>query len=374
MLKCDKKKCTGCSLCTLICPKDCIKMVKNEEGFLYPSVDRKKCIDCNLCNRVCPINNINYKVQAHKAFALQLKDRKILKGCASGGAFTGLAMHFIENGGYVCGVCNKRGKLEFNITNNKEKLFEMSGSKYYQCNLSQEIFKKIEKIVKTNKLLFSGTPCQANAIKKYLEFKGQEKNLFTFEILCQGVPSSKVVEKYYRNLEADTGKKIKKHLFRSKDKFVGKDYLNKYIFEDGSEKLYIGGEDKLCLTFQRQIFLRESCYSCKFASDKRMSDFIAGDLWEYDLTKKEIDFKKGVSILITNSEKALEIFQVCNKFYSEPIEEHLALKNNIPFHKSVKRPICRNYSYKLLNSKINFKLLTVICCFKYYIKQILKRR
>ena len=53
----EKKKCCGCAACVGVCPKDCIEMKEDAEGFLYPSVDREKCIDCGACGRVCPILN-----------------------------------------------------------------------------------------------------------------------------------------------------------------------------------------------------------------------------------------------------------------------------------------------------------------------------
>ena len=37
-----------------VCPKQCIAMVADEQGFLYPRVDESVCIDCGLCERVCP--------------------------------------------------------------------------------------------------------------------------------------------------------------------------------------------------------------------------------------------------------------------------------------------------------------------------------
>ena len=40
-----------------ICPKVCISMEADEEGFLYPTVDYNFCIKCKKCVDVCPIIN-----------------------------------------------------------------------------------------------------------------------------------------------------------------------------------------------------------------------------------------------------------------------------------------------------------------------------
>jgi len=49
----DKKMCCGCTACQQICPKNCIEMVRDNEGFLYPKINRNNCIYCGLCERAC---------------------------------------------------------------------------------------------------------------------------------------------------------------------------------------------------------------------------------------------------------------------------------------------------------------------------------
>lgn len=53
-----RKDCVGCTACAEICPKKCIQMKPDEEGFLYPVVDKSRCVECNACNMVCPIQNL----------------------------------------------------------------------------------------------------------------------------------------------------------------------------------------------------------------------------------------------------------------------------------------------------------------------------
>lgn len=57
MLKVNHKKCTGCAACQNICPKDCIILQEDDEGFRYPQVATDKCIDCGLCEKVCPVDD-----------------------------------------------------------------------------------------------------------------------------------------------------------------------------------------------------------------------------------------------------------------------------------------------------------------------------
>ena len=50
------KQCVGCRSCEQSCPKQCIHMENNQEGFLYPIVDEEACINCKKCLKVCPMN------------------------------------------------------------------------------------------------------------------------------------------------------------------------------------------------------------------------------------------------------------------------------------------------------------------------------
>lgn len=51
----DKKNCCGCAACVQRCPKQCIMLIEDGEGFLYPEVDTDVCIRCGICEDVCPV-------------------------------------------------------------------------------------------------------------------------------------------------------------------------------------------------------------------------------------------------------------------------------------------------------------------------------
>ena len=101
----DKKDCCGCWACENACPKHCISMVEDKEGFRYPQVDMDSCIDCHLCEKVCPVINAKADVaKEQKAFLLQHKDEKVLHESASGGAFTWsipASTHGVSNVGII---------------------------------------------------------------------------------------------------------------------------------------------------------------------------------------------------------------------------------------------------------------------------------
>lgn len=47
----DKKDCCGCGACYQACPKNCITMEADKEGFLYPKVQLDLCINCKICEK-----------------------------------------------------------------------------------------------------------------------------------------------------------------------------------------------------------------------------------------------------------------------------------------------------------------------------------
>ena len=370
MLKCKEKSCTGCGMCSYICPKGAITMVENKEGFKYPKVDSLKCINCNLCNKVCPALNKIKENSEKKYYAIQIKD-ELLGKVASGGAFTAIARYVLKKNGKVYGVsnCNEDKSLKYIMIQEEKNLYKILGSKYYQCNIDKRIIHNIVEQTKKSLTLISGTPCFISAIKNLKNIN--KNNLLTVEILCQGVPNENVIKKFYNEKEKKIKMKIIQHDFRSKEKYVGRNYLNKYTYEDGKVEYLVGEEDSLSLSFQRQIFLRESCYKCKYANEERVADFTIGDLWDKDISK-EFNFEKGVSVLICNNNKANDIVKELDNCCIKTIDGKKALKSNIPYHRPVKRPIIRSISFKLLNTKLKPSTITKICCFKYYIKKLIR--
>lgn len=188
-----ENNCYGCRNCENICPKKAIKMINNEEGFIIPKIDYEKCIDCGLCTQKCPyLHNNQETLMKRKWYGGYLKDEKERMQSTSGGMFTALANWFLDNDGYVCGcVWNEELEATHIITNKIKDIQRMRGSKYVQSNLNSCVL-EIKKLLAHHKVLFTGTPCQVAAIKKYNE---NNENLYTMALICEGVSSPKVWKK-----------------------------------------------------------------------------------------------------------------------------------------------------------------------------------
>lgn len=134
------QQCTGCSACSSMCPQQCIHMIRNAEGFLYPAIDRSKCTDCGLCEKVCPIVSEDH---AEKGYPLEVWGAKALDDAvreksSSGGIFSLLANLVLGSGGYVFGAAYTEDFRNVNhrMIHSMKEVQLLRGSKYMQSNLT----------------------------------------------------------------------------------------------------------------------------------------------------------------------------------------------------------------------------------------------
>lgn len=101
---CDKQQCTGCGACWQSCPKQCIAMTGDAEGFLRPEIDEERCIDCGVCRKVCPaLHRIKREDFSKRAYAVQGKDQELLSRSSSGGVAGTITRRILQDGGVVYG-------------------------------------------------------------------------------------------------------------------------------------------------------------------------------------------------------------------------------------------------------------------------------
>ena len=100
-----KERCVGCKSCEQSCPKHCISMVENKEGFWYPTVDENSCIECKVCLKKCPVENTGFhRNKPHKVWAWRNKNDVDVMRSASGGAADCAAKTILQMGGVVYGA------------------------------------------------------------------------------------------------------------------------------------------------------------------------------------------------------------------------------------------------------------------------------
>lgn len=343
----EKNKCNGCSACYNVCPSNAITLQKNNEGFLYPQIDNDKCTNCGLCVKSCSALNTKYLNNSKpNCYAYKAPD-KIRLNSASGGAFTTLAEHFIQNGGYVCGaIWDSDWSVKHIVSNKIQDLEKMKNSKYIQSDLKQ-CYSEIKTLLKNDKkVLFSGTPCQIAGLKSFLN--KNFNNLFCIEILCHGVPSPKVFQKYLQ--ENYNVKEIKNINLRSKH-LIGCRPSHVELTLNNSKKYIHAHNDIFYKAFLSDISLRKSCYSCQFNKLPRQGDITIGDFWGIERFNKKIDDKKGVSLILENNHTAKTLIQILqnNSYFIKKTPLKVAFKMNPNIRTATKEHKNRDLFFKYLD-------------------------
>lgn len=349
----DKTKCNGCYGCQSICPKKCIDMQVDSEGFYYPKVRKDLCIECNLCEKVCPvlnnINNKNYKNDI-KVYACKNSNDIDRINASSGGIFSILCNYVINKNGVVFGAAfDKQFNVKHMYAETIAECKKFEGSKYVQSNINSSYLEAKRFLESGRLVLFSGTQCQIKGLNLYL--MKQYTNLITVDIICHGVPSPKILQIYRENLNKKYDNNIKEIKFRDKRlgwrnfSFTAKFENNKVYSSIASSDIYMKG-------FLGNLYLRPSCYECKAKNFTSNSDISLADYWGIEGIHPDFSDDNGISLVILNSVNGQKIFNNISN-YIEKIESDLdyAIKNN----PCIVRPVEYNKNRKKFFSKVNNK-------------------
>lgn len=332
----NKTNCCGCSACAQACPKKCIKMLADTEGFLYPTVDNVLCINCGLCEKVCPIINAENKSEnLLSAYAGYINDDTVRLNSSSGGLFTPLAEYVLSQNGVVYGAAFDNNQHVQHIrVDSEEDLNLLRGSKYVQSDINNTYIEAKYDLDNGIFVLFTGTACQISGLKQYL--KKDYNNLLTVDVLCHGVPSPKVWEKYLEEHKKKASSSVQQTFFRRKN-YGWKRYAVELKFSNSTAYLKEFREDSFMKLFLGNICLRPSCYDCKFKALERDSDLTIGDAWGIDQVMPELDDDKGTSVILVHTEKGQELLGlIINKLVIKQGDVNVLLPPSADSRKSVK--------------------------------------
>lgn len=308
---CQHNDCTGCTACASICPKQAIRMVKDEWGYPRPQIDAVLCVDCGACQKVCPALNTperKERLSEERFYAAFHKDETVRMQSSSGGAFSALATTILRRGGHVCAATfdDAYKSVRHIIISAEEELPALRASKYLQSDMSACLPEVKSKLQSGKEVLFVGTPCQVAGLHLYL--KKEYVNLTTADIVCHGVPSPRIYQDYVSFLEYRHGSELTGYSFRDK-RWSWWGFNMKALFKNGS--CYYGKweADPYFRGFLNDYFLRECCYSCKFSTHARYSDITLSDFWGYnDADGGFPDDDKGISMCMCSTVKGLALF------------------------------------------------------------------
>lgn len=315
--------CFGCTACEHICPVSCIKMVPNEQGFLFPSVNEDVCIGCSKCLKVCPYlqdQNIGAALFPETyVYAAKHIDDEIRMQSSSGGVFTAISDYILHNQGIVYGAAYDENMIVRHMrVDSIVGRDSFRGSKYVQSNLGNAYI-SIKKDLQNDRLvLFSGTPCQVAGLRKYL---GKSfANLLTVDIVCHGVPSPKVFADYIQELERKHKENILDCRFR--DKSNGWKNLTLNIRGYKKSKYMQSATSSYYTLFLNNTILRPCCYECGFTNFNRPGDITIGDYWGIEKSHPEFEDEKGVSLILINSKQGQAMFDEISDSFTLLVSNH----------------------------------------------------
>lgn len=394
----DKAKCCGCSACVQRCPKQCISMIEDKQGFLYPIIDTTSCIDCGLCEKVCPMLNPSLAKEPLQVFAAKNKNEEQRLRSSSGGIFILLAEHIIEQGGVVFGArFNQKWEVEHCYAETLEELRPLMRSKYVQSKTGNT-FKQAEDFLKQGRLvMFTGTSCQIASLKRFL--RKEYDNLLAIDFICHGVPSPGIWRKYLEEIKSSQNKAAgkntvltlsiksaplitdinfrekqhegyswKKYGFVVRSKSSSKSDKNSVLLSDiFYENIYMRG-------FLSNLYLRPSCYKCTAKGGTSDSDLTIADFWGIQKFHPEFDDDKGISLVFVHTNKGKTVIERLNTKINV-LESNMAeaIESNPSYFKSVSVPEKYSLFWRTF-TKSESVLLSVEAVMKLSIKDRIKRK
>ena len=352
----EKNECCGCYACYNKCPKHCIEMIADSEGFVYPKVDTSVCVECGVCENVCPMihapkvtdNTDNPLI----AYAIRNRKYDILNESASGGFFSAIAESVLKQNGIVFGVAfDSNFIVQHCAAENVQEAERFRTSKYVQSRIDDSYCTARKELQKGRLVCFSGTPCQIEGLRRYL---GKDyENLILVDLVCHGVPSPKLWKEYRAFQEKKFASNIVSVNFRKK-KYGYHSGLLEIVFSNG--KKYYGSmrNDMMIKCFFSEISSRPSCYSCKFKHAKHSSDFTMFDSWHTsELVSGLIDDDKGYTNIFVQTEKGKNLIEELEDYieiYPIDAEKAILLDGSMVRNSAIAHP--KRYEfYEEFNSK-----------------------
>lgn len=310
----DKKQCTGCGACALVCPVHCLHMAEDDEGFLYPEYVNDECISCQKCVAVCHMQkeyNVDYP-QKKNVYAAWSKDENTRYCSTSGGVFTEIAEQIIGENGVVFGAAYdfEKKSIEHCVIESIDQIGIIRQSKYAQSKLG-DIYTQVKtSLLEGKKTLFCGTPCQVAGLYTFLGY--EDANLYTVDFACYGVASPKAFYYWLYELENLHDAKVTNVWFKYKDRGWKNSPLTTRVEFSNGKILIMRGEENLYMKgyVEERLFHRPCCTTCNYKGENKLSDLTLGDFWGAD---SELDDDRGTSLLLVNREHGNKLLKKCRE-------------------------------------------------------------
>ncbi len=304
------------------------------------------------------------------AYIYRSNDCEAKKRSASGAAFYELAIRALSENFYIVGSAwDEHLVARHIVSNNLRDLIRMQGSKYVQSDMG-DCYREIISLLKSgNKILFSGTPCQAAAIGILASNIGKRENLISVAIICHGVPSPLVWESYKRwDCEKNKSELVDVN-FRNKDKEGYKTTYTKFTYGSGKvvyRPTYLPINKFVESGIVYNLSMRPSCTECKAKGYNENVDIILGD-WHSEYSGEG---NLGTSCVTCFTEQGAEFVESTLSDlraidYSEIVRVNGCIENSSKVNQN------RERFFNLIKDYKNWDKVEELYPSKYIIKKIL---
>lgn len=310
--------CAGCGVCAMVCPKRCIDIMLNDKGFYNYVIDEAKCIKCGKCKKVCgQLNNTAESLKNMTLYSGYSLDKDILKISSSGGiayevSLLGMQFNLPVIG---CKYDINNNRAEHIVITNNEEISKLAGSKYLQ-SYTKDAFEKLKDIKKG---IVIGTPCQISSVDNYLNSIGTRESFILIDLICHGVPTYYLWQKYINNFGEIKNIKFRDKKYGWKNKTMT---INCKYHKKETKNLFYDA-------FRAGIVFNKSCYECKYRTETS-ADIRIGDYWGPKFKRNH----NGVSMICVNTRngKKLLDYLAINKrivMKKQPIEDYYNIQQTI---------------------------------------------
>ena len=305
--------CCGCGACAAKCPKACIEMTPDKCGFLRPEVDAGACVGCGGCDSVCPAMGERPKDAVESVVWAKSMDEGERLASSSGGLFALIAHDVLGAAGVVCGAVWEPGYkgVRHVLVETEGGLDAVMRSKYVQSRMGRDVYEGMRAALRGGRrVLFAGTACQVAGVRAYLGKLADSDDFLAVDVICHGVPSPLLWEKWATWRERRAGAPLRGVNMRSKT--TGwLSYSASYAYAHDAEKDgravcdgSVFGDDWYFKAFLSNASLRSSCFRCP-AKRSCGSDITLGDFWGIQAAHPEVDCEGGVSAVLCNTAKGV---------------------------------------------------------------------